>query len=128
MFMTLAIIFLLKQYNGTDVRTVASASVSPESVAPVFTRYDSLHDCSGRTALNIIWSCLATTFACTWISVHPNTPFRGEGRWTLLRRRIYLMFFAVFAPEFMVMWAFKQWRGAVMIRETINEAFPESGV
>lgn len=38
------------------------------------------------------------------------------------------MFFSVFAPEFMVMWAFKQWRGAVMIRETINEAFPESGV
>lgn len=31
------------------------------------------------------------------------------------------MFFSILAPEFMIMWAFKQWRGARMIRDTINE-------
>lgn len=27
-----------------------------------------------RTIWNIIWSCLATIFACIWLSVHPNMP------------------------------------------------------
>lgn len=62
------------------------------------------------------------TFACTWVSVHPNVPWRNEGRWTLLARRIFLMIFSILTPEFMIMWALKQWIGAVMIRDAVNEA------
>lgn len=60
-----------------------------------------------------------------WVSVHPNVPLRGEGEWMLRFRRVYLMSFSILAPEFMILWAFKQWRGAVMIRDTVNGALPE---
>lgn len=35
------------------------------------------------------------------------------------------MLLSLMAPEIMIMWAFKQWRGAVMIRETVNKACPQ---
>ena len=40
----------------------------------------------------------------------------------VLKRRIFLMMLALLAPEVMIMWAFKQWRGAVMIKEIVNKA------
>lgn len=36
------------------------------------------------------------------------------------------MFFSILAPEFMVMWAFKQWRGARMIREAVNDSIKKA--
>ncbi len=27
-----------------------------------------------RTVLSILWGCIATIFACTWLAVHPNVP------------------------------------------------------
>ena len=126
MLITFAAALILKKYfaeaaplpNGSDIL----------SEAPIFSRDDSgstsVDDCHGRTVWNILWSCLATTFACTWLSVHPNVSFKNEGKWEALARRVFLMLFSVLAPEVMVMWAFKQWRGAVMIRETVNTAHP----
>lgn len=34
------------------------------------------------------------------------------------------MLLALMAPEIMIMWAFKQLRGAIMIRQTVNKACP----
>lgn len=127
MLLIFAIVFLLKQY-GTHAVPLPKfpPSTSPPIAAfdtPVFTRDDSALSCSGhRTVLDILWSCLATTFACAWVTVHPNVPWKGEDKWTILGRRVYLMFFSILAPEFMVMWAFKQWRGARMIKEAVNQA------
>ena len=50
--------------------------------------------------------------------------FENEGAWELRGRRLFLMVFSVLAPEATVTWAFKQWRGAVMIRSVVNEARP----
>ena len=75
---------------------------------------------------DILWSCLATTFAVTWVSVHPNVPWLEETSWMVLKRRMFLMVLALLAPEVMIMWAFKQWRGAVMIKELVNKAKPET--
>ena len=44
----------------------------------------------------------------------------------VLKRRMFLMVLALLAPEVMIMWAFKQWRGAVMIKEIVNKAKPKS--
>lgn len=127
MFLLITIAFLLKRYGtqGTPLSTPTPASSAFD--APIFARDDASGACQGRTVLDILWSCLATTFACTWLSVHPNVPFKEEGEWTLRFRHVFLMFFAILSPEFVVMWAFKQWRGAVMIKEAVNAAFPDSG-
>lgn len=73
-----------------------------------------------RTVLSILYSCLATTFACTWVSVHPNVPFFGEGEWVILGRKIHLMIMALIAPELMIMWAIKQSTGAHSIQDTVK--------
>lgn len=124
MFLALIIFFFVKRYD-----TLWQAAPLPSLALD--TRSDITCDASsytlqGRTVLDIIWNCLVTTFACTWVCVHPNVPFCKEGTWTILRRRAFLMFFSIIAPEFMVIWAFKQWRGARMITKAVNEAFPVS--
>ena len=64
-----------------------------------------------RSAIDI-WSCLATIFACSWVSVHPNIPAPNESWWRVLLRRIELMFWAVVGPEMVIAWAFRKWTSA----------------
>ncbi|KAK0186353.1 hypothetical protein F5146DRAFT_127820 [Armillaria mellea] len=81
-----------------------------------------------RTELSIIWSCLATIFASTWLAVHPNVPgldLTKEGSvWGIFDRptimcsleRVKLMLIAVLAPEAMVGWAIRQFLVARKVR------------
>ncbi|KAF8515238.1 hypothetical protein BU17DRAFT_51927 [Hysterangium stoloniferum] len=65
-----------------------------------------------RTVWDIIWSCLATIIACSWVSVHPNIPEPDEAWCTVMLRRMELMFWAIIAPEMVIYWAVRQWDGA----------------
>ncbi|GJJ09187.1 hypothetical protein Clacol_003409 [Clathrus columnatus] len=75
---------------------------------------------SQRSTLDILWSCLATTFAVTWLSVHPNIPSPGEKVWWIIWRRFKLMFWALVAPEFVILWAWRQRRAAHRIAEEVR--------
>lgn len=59
-----------------------------------------------RTLWSIIWSCLATLVACTWVSVHPNIP--APYNCLLPLHRVRLMLLAIIAPEIIVLWALRQ--------------------
>jgi hypothetical protein len=67
-----------------------------------------------RTIWNIILSCLVTVFACTWVAVHPNLPIPTPGKTTTARwyhgplRRTRIMLYALMAPEFIILWAYRQ--------------------
>ncbi|PBK68219.1 hypothetical protein ARMSODRAFT_1085523 [Armillaria solidipes] len=66
---------------------------------------------NGRTIWDIVWSCLATIFACTWLAVHPNVPsryMREKGRLFLGLHRVKHMLVAIICPEAVIMWAFRQ--------------------
>ncbi|KAJ7800105.1 hypothetical protein B0H14DRAFT_2616467 [Mycena olivaceomarginata] len=69
-------------------------------------------DVDTRTLFNIISGCLATVFACTWISVHPNVPGPGQGKLARAGRRLGLMLVAVIAPELMAGFAARQFLDA----------------
>ncbi len=98
--------------------------------APDDSDSSSLPACSKevRTELSIIWSCLATIFASTWLAVHPNVPgldLTKEGSvWGIFYRptimcsleRIKLMLVAILAPEAMVGWAIRQFLVARKVR------------
>ena len=118
------LVFLCRRY-GTSAAPIIDA-IPPIHDVPIFIRDDSTDAAAGRTVWDILWSCLATTFAVTWVSVHPNVPFLEETNQTVLKRRRFLMVLALLAPAVMIMWAFKQWRGAVKIKEIVNKAKPES--
>ena len=65
-----------------------------------------------RSIWDILWSCLATIFACSWVSVHPNISSPEKSSWRIFLRRLELMFWAVFVPEIIISWALRQWLGA----------------
>ena len=118
------LVYLFRQY-----RTSAAPIIDPSPPiydVPVFAHDNDSDTDTGRTVWDTLWSCLATTFAVTWVSVHPNVPWLEETSWMVLKRRIFLMVLALLAPEVMIVWSFKQWRGAVMIKEIVNKARPDS--
>jgi len=61
-----------------------------------------------RSIYGILWSCLSTIFACTWITVHPNIPAPGDSRWAVLGRRVAIMGYFLLAPEYIIIWAGRQ--------------------
>ena len=65
-----------------------------------------------RSTWNILWSCLATIFACTWVSIHPNMPSPKDGRIRIALQRLELMVWAIMTPEMIIFWAMRQWRHA----------------
>lgn len=121
MLLIIAAVFLFKKYS-----TLAAPLLAPETRFSMSEDYclarnpvtDGYHT---RTVWSIVWGCLTTTIACTWVTIHPNVPFRNEGTLEINLRRLYLMFFSFLAPEFMAMWSYKQMRGAEKIRDEMNE-------
>ena len=85
----------------------ASVIITPTCICPA----------DQRTLWDILWSCLATIIACSWVSVHPNIPAPNESSWRIFFRRLELMFWAVFAPEMIITWALRQWSGAHQLKE-----------
>ena len=65
-----------------------------------------------RSIYDILWSCLSTIFACTWITIHPNIPAPGDSQWAVLRRRLAIMGYFLLTPEFVIYWAARQHFGA----------------
>ncbi|KAF8064244.1 hypothetical protein FPV67DRAFT_210985 [Lyophyllum atratum] len=59
-----------------------------------------------RSVSDIVWSCLGTIFACTWVAVHPDVPTASE---SFITHRAKIFLTALIAPEFIVLWAFRQW-------------------
>jgi hypothetical protein len=66
--------------------------------------------CNRRTIWSICWSCLATIFACTWVAIHPNIPESNPNpHWySRILRRARIMAYALIAPEFVILWAWRQ--------------------
>ncbi|KAJ7200041.1 hypothetical protein C8J57DRAFT_1631508 [Mycena rebaudengoi] len=87
------------------VHTLSGRNLSPR--ATVFTdSCDDINNC--RKLFDIIWGCLVTIFACTWVSVHPNVPPPDQGTLVFLWRRLKMMLMAIIAPELMVGFAARQ--------------------
>ncbi|TDL14486.1 hypothetical protein BD410DRAFT_845985 [Rickenella mellea] len=58
---------------------------------------DDLNNC--RTKYDIVWSCLTTMFACTWVAIHPNIPAPYESSFEIGLRRFGIVIMALIAPE-----------------------------
>lgn len=73
-----------------------------------------------RTIFTIVWNCIVTITLCTWSSVHPNIPGPDEGWWEVTWQRIELMLWGLVAPEFLLIWAMRQRRGARYITQKVH--------
>lgn len=109
-------------------RDVAGLLVSSSSsiLAGRVGQCDNINYC--RTLWNIIWSCLITIFACIWVAIHPNiTPPRAPPKNRLERlagtrrglgERLAMALLSLLAPEFIFVWALRQWLHA---RSTVED-------
>ncbi|OAX37467.1 hypothetical protein K503DRAFT_792920 [Rhizopogon vinicolor AM-OR11-026] len=76
-----------------------------------------------RTLSDIIWSCTATLFACTWTAIHPNIPGMDEGKVAIVLRRLFMMVIALLAPELIITWATLQFFSAQKATKDFNDTF-----
>ncbi|KAF9476082.1 hypothetical protein BDN70DRAFT_935332 [Pholiota conissans] len=74
-----------------------------------------------RGVYDILVSCFATIFTCTWSAVHPNIPAPTDCWWTRYKRQVVTMVFALLAPEAMTAWALRQRLAARKIVEEYNQ-------
>ena len=113
MFLLLTFVYLFHGFQShaapltsllseSRINTTASVLSTPTCICPA----------DQRTIWGILWSCLATIFACSWVSIHPNIPAPNESSLRIFLRRLELMFWAVIAPEMIITWALRQWSGA----------------
>ncbi|KAF9566516.1 hypothetical protein CPC08DRAFT_99773 [Agrocybe pediades] len=65
-----------------------------------------------RQRIQIIWTCIATILAASWVSVHPNIPNPKEPAILKTLRRIEMMIWAIITPELIIFWAMRQWHSA----------------
>jgi len=65
-----------------------------------------------RTVWSIVWSCLATLFACSWVAVHPNVPRATDSEALIIGRRLATMGYMLLAPELVICWAATQYFSA----------------
>jgi hypothetical protein len=99
--------------------------------APIqlFPRADSLEgapfDTNYRSTADIVWSCIVTVFACTWLSVHPNVSGFNSSWIERMKHRLYLMIWGISAPEFLVIFAYRQWRGSKDITRVIRKVIED---
>jgi hypothetical protein len=107
MLLLLTVSYLLRRVFALPIPVIEYRSTSSSSCTD-------LNNC--RTIWNIVWSCLVTTFACTWVAVHPNVPKPGQNanrRWySRPLRRVRIMLYALIGPEFILFWAWRQWKVA----------------
>ncbi|KAJ7751609.1 hypothetical protein B0H16DRAFT_1460158 [Mycena metata] len=75
---------------------------------------------SCRTLFDIIWGCLATIFACTWVGLHQNVPDPKLGHFALLMRKLHMMVVMIIAPEVIVAFAARQLVSARWISKEFN--------
>ncbi|RXW20437.1 hypothetical protein EST38_g5428 [Candolleomyces aberdarensis] len=70
-----------------------------------------------RSTPEIIWTCLITTFLCTWVSMHPNVVGYGSTRWQRLGRQTKMFLVAFVAPEIPLLSALQQ---CIIARHIVN--------
>ena len=98
----------LSSFNGTCTHTLSLNDSPPSS--------------DTRTLLDIIWSCAATLFACTWTAIHPNIPGTSEGKFAIISRRLFVLVIALIAPELIITWAARQFFSARKAANDFNDA------
>ncbi|KAF8175519.1 hypothetical protein K438DRAFT_1847880 [Mycena galopus ATCC 62051] len=117
-------LFLLLIYYINQGTFTASHPIDGDPFPSSITARDLHSSCPDgdncRTAWNIVWSCLATIFSCTWVAVHPNIPGPFNTRemslmqrlrhalWQFLSNRLLLFVIALLVPEYILAWAIRQ--------------------
>ena len=112
MLLVLTLVYLFHGFKTHASPLTSLLQAESSSNATVLSTSACICPADQRSIWDILWSCLATIFACSWVSIHPNIPAPHESGWRVFLRRLELMFWAVIAPEMIITWALRQWTSA----------------
>ena len=98
------------------------ASPIPSNICPSLESNSCANPMHSQMIWNIIWSCLATIFLCTWVAVHPNMPCPKQSeaknhfqRWIrnplllFAEHCLPLFICALLIPEYVLAWVIRQY-------------------
>ncbi|CAA7271190.1 unnamed protein product [Cyclocybe aegerita] len=84
-----------------------------------------------RTPTQIFLNCLFTLLICIWFCCRPNIPVtppphtKWRESWIpIIRARVTLAIWLLLSPHFVLVWAFRQWRGATALKEKYANSGP----
>lgn len=103
----LILTFFLHVHAAPTHTPTENLGFTSNDVRDLISRTNHVSD-GGRTMLDILWSCLVTIFACTWLAIHPNIPDPDLSWWAATGARFEITFYALMAPEVIIMWAMRQ--------------------
>lgn len=116
MLIIMLLFALIRTLRGVPLETTLEV---PDAIPALVLRATQTH--FGQRAVNdIIISCFATIFACTWSAVHPNIPAPTDCWWTRFKRQVVTMVYALLAPEAITAWALRQRLAAARIADKYN--------
>ncbi|KAF7977362.1 hypothetical protein HWV62_3953 [Athelia sp. TMB] len=101
------------------VSGVAALPISPAENSIFSYKCSDIEYC--RTIPGIVWSCLATIFACTWVAVHPNVPAPKSKVYYVVLQRIAVTVCGLLVPEYIVAWSIRQWLVANQIVKEVAD-------
>ena len=129
MFLVLTLIYLFHGFQSHAAPQALTSILEESSInSTVIITPTCICPADQRTIWDILWSCLATIIACSWVSVHPNIPCPNESSWRIFLRRLELMFWAVISPEMIITWAFRQWSGSRLLEKLYKGELSKSHV
>ena len=108
----LFIIFNLLRHGNVLAAALPSESLHPSSDTSFYPREIDANKFTQRSTWNIICSCFATLFVCSWVAIHPNIPPRSESSIRRFLRHLMIMAYMLFIPEAVIYWAARQWWAA----------------
>ena len=124
MLILAAVLYFTSSYGSSNAIPLTDASLNVVNDVRSFSLSDaSLQDECPRKRIEIIWSCIATILASSWVSVHPNLPHPHDSKFRRTLRRIELMLWAIITPEVIVFWAMRQWYGARQMERKFSSTF-----
>ncbi|KAJ7856237.1 hypothetical protein B0H14DRAFT_3448575 [Mycena olivaceomarginata] len=105
----LFLLFLLHLVTKNGSATLVALPLAPRTSTDIC---DDINNC--RKFFDIVWGCLATIFACTWVSVHPNVPPLNQSWFALFWCRLKMMLVGIIVAEIMVGFAARRFSAAQM--------------
>ncbi|KAI0057724.1 hypothetical protein BV25DRAFT_1830794 [Artomyces pyxidatus] len=123
------LVFLLAYYAQTASGSpiASTALVIPSNITFAFSTPAALQSTdSGRTLYNIIWSSLATIFACVWTAVHRNIAGPSQGRLSRFLDMFGVVVASLLTPEWVLAGAFRQYLNARSLSKELEAARGEA--
>jgi hypothetical protein len=65
-----------------------------------------------RGTIDILWTCVLTTFLCCWSVLVLNVPTRNSTAWQILKAKLWMVGLCALAPEIVFQLALGQWLSA----------------